>query len=115
MCAGLLFLAGVSWVYFLAAFVGVIVVLPHVWERLHDYQRERVLTFIDPERDPLGSGYHISQSKIAIGSGGLFGLGLGWNLSFVAATAALADCSQPWERGKSEGNRKANHHHLLTD
>ena len=72
---GLLFLAGVSWVYFLAAFVGVIWVLPHVWERLHDYQRERILTFIDPERDPSGSGYHILQSKIAIGSGGLTGKG----------------------------------------
>jgi len=72
---GLLFLAGVSWLYFLAGFVGVIVVLPHVWERLHDYQRERVLTFIDPERDPTGSGYHILQSKIAIGSGGFTGKG----------------------------------------
>ena len=72
---GLLFLAGVSWIYFLGAFVGVIVVLPHVWERLHDYQRERILTFIDPDRDPLGSGYHILQSKIAIGSGGFMGKG----------------------------------------
>ena len=73
--AGLLFLAGVSWVYFVAALVGVIVVLPHVWERLHDYQKERILTFIDPDRDPLGSGYHILQSKIAIGSGGFTGKG----------------------------------------
>ena len=72
---GLLFLAGVSWIYFVAAFVGVIVVLPHVWERLHDYQKERILTFIDPDRDPLGSGYHILQSKIAIGSGGFTGKG----------------------------------------
>jgi rod shape determining protein RodA len=72
---GLLFLAGVSWFYFIAGAVGVIVVLPHVWERLHDYQRERILTFIDPERDPLGSGYHILQSKIAIGSGGVAGKG----------------------------------------
>ena len=72
---GLLLLAGVSWVYFVAAFVGVIVVLPHVWERLHDYQKERILTFIDPDRDPLGSGYHILQSKIAIGSGGFTGKG----------------------------------------
>ena len=72
---GLLFLAGVSWVYFLGAVVGIIVVLPHIWERLHDYQKESVLTFIDPERDPLGSGYHILQSKIAIGSGGLMGKG----------------------------------------
>jgi rod shape determining protein RodA len=53
----------------------VIAALPRVWERLHDYQRERVLTFIDPERDPLGSGYHILQSKIAIGSGGVAGKG----------------------------------------
>ncbi len=49
--------------------------MPHAWEKLHDYQRERVLTFIDPERDPLGSGYHILQSKIAIGSGGFAGKG----------------------------------------
>jgi rod shape determining protein RodA len=73
--SGLLFLAGVSWIYYLGGIVGVIVVLPHIWERLHDYQKERVLTFIDPERDPLGSGYHILQSKIAIGSGGLMGKG----------------------------------------
>jgi rod shape determining protein RodA len=72
---GLLFLAGVSWVYFVAGVAAVIAALPHVWERLHDYQRERVLTFIDPERDPLGSGYHILQSKIAIGSGGVAGKG----------------------------------------
>ena len=44
---------------------------------LHDYQRNRVLTFLDPESDPLGTGYHITQSKIAIGSGGLFGKGFG--------------------------------------
>ncbi len=72
---GLLFLAGVSWFYFGAAIVGVIVALPHAWEMLHDYQKERVLTFFNPERDPLGSGYHILQSKIAIGSGGLAGKG----------------------------------------
>jgi rod shape determining protein RodA len=72
---GIMFLAGVSWVYFIGAVVGVIVVLPHIWERLHDYQKERVLTLLDPERDPLGSGYHILQSKIAIGSGGLMGKG----------------------------------------
>ncbi|MFZ2018049.1 MAG: FtsW/RodA/SpoVE family cell cycle protein, partial [Methyloceanibacter sp.] len=73
--SGLLFLAGVSWLYYLGGIVGVIVVLPHIWERLHGYQKERVLTFIDPERDPLGSGYHILQSKIAVGSGGLMGKG----------------------------------------
>jgi rod shape determining protein RodA len=45
------------------------------WSLLHDYQRQRVLTFIDPQSDPLGSGYHIIQSTIAIGSGGVFGKG----------------------------------------
>ena len=49
--------------------------LPVAWHFLHDYQRERVLTYLDPERDPLGAGYHILQSKIALGSGGLFGKG----------------------------------------
>jgi rod shape determining protein RodA len=72
---GLLFLAGVSWLYFLGGLAGVIAVMPHVWEKLHDYQKERILTFIDPERDPSGSGYHILQSKIAIGSGGFAGKG----------------------------------------
>ncbi|HSW94020.1 MAG TPA: rod shape-determining protein RodA [Gammaproteobacteria bacterium] len=48
---------------------------PLVWYVLRDYQRQRVLTFLNPERDPLGAGYHIIQSKIAIGSGGLFGKG----------------------------------------
>jgi rod shape determining protein RodA len=72
---GLLFLAGVSWLYFLGGIAAVIAVLPHVWEKLHDYQKDRILTFIDPERDPSGSGYHILQSKIAIGSGGFAGKG----------------------------------------
>src|SRR5581483_6751207 len=45
------------------------------WRFMHDYQRKRVLTFIDPQTDPLGAGYHIIQSQIAIGSGGVFGKG----------------------------------------
>jgi rod shape determining protein RodA len=45
------------------------------WYKLHDYQRDRILTFLDPERDPLGAGYHIIQSKIAVGSGGFLGKG----------------------------------------
>ncbi|MGH8494800.1 MAG: rod shape-determining protein RodA [Gammaproteobacteria bacterium] len=48
---------------------------PLAWHFMHDYQRQRVLTFLNPESDPLGSGYHIIQSKIAIGSGGIFGKG----------------------------------------
>jgi rod shape determining protein RodA len=47
------------------------------WAHLHDYQKKRLLTFLDPEDDPLGSGYNIIQSKIALGSGGLFGKGFG--------------------------------------
>lgn len=49
--------------------------IPILWHFLHEYQRRRVLTFLDPESDPLGAGYHIIQSKIAIGSGGIFGKG----------------------------------------
>lgn len=47
--------------------------LPLLWHFMHNYQQDRVLTFLSPERDPLGTGYHIIQSKIAIGSGGLTG------------------------------------------
>jgi rod shape determining protein RodA len=49
--------------------------LPFVWTVLHDYQRKRILTLLDPTTDPLGAGYHIIQSTIAIGSGGVFGKG----------------------------------------
>ncbi|MGW8309812.1 MAG: rod shape-determining protein RodA [Thiogranum sp.] len=69
------FLAGLSW-----RLLGGLTVLagagaPVLWHLMHDYQRQRVITFLNPEQDPLGSGYHIIQSKIAIGSGGLFGKG----------------------------------------
>ena len=70
-----LFLAGLSWQIILSTVVGLGVSIPFVWYLLHDYQRQRVLTFLNPERDPLGKGYHIIQSKIAIGSGGIFGKG----------------------------------------
>ena len=67
--------AGISWRWLLSIGLLIIVSLPITWHFMHDYQRERVLTFLNPERDPLGSGYHIIQSKIAIGSGGIFGKG----------------------------------------
>jgi rod shape determining protein RodA len=73
--ATLLFLAGVNWRYFAAAAALAAAAVPVAWTMLHDYQRARVLTFLNPESDPLGSGYHILQSKIALGSGGLFGKG----------------------------------------
>lgn len=71
-----LFLAGISWrlILFFIGAIGAFV--PILWFFLmHDYQRQRVLTFLDPERDPLGAGYQIIQSKIAIGSGGIEGKG----------------------------------------
>lgn len=73
--AVLFFVSGVRmWVFGLVAAVGVGTV-PIAWQFLHEYQKKRVLTFLNPENDPLGSGYHIMQSKIALGSGGLFGKG----------------------------------------
>ncbi|MCX8083483.1 MAG: rod shape-determining protein RodA [Calditerrivibrio sp.] len=51
------------------------IIAPIAWNKLHDYQRERVLTFLNPENDPYGAGYHVIQSKIAIGSGGIIGKG----------------------------------------
>jgi rod shape determining protein RodA len=69
------FLSGIRWRVILG-FIGFsTAALPVLWYVMHDYQRQRVLTFLNPESDPLGSGYHIIQSKIAIGSGGLFGRG----------------------------------------
>ena len=73
--AFVLFLAGVGWRYItaLAAFGAACV--PFLWHFMHDYQRQRVLTLLDPQQDPLGAGYHIIQSTIAIGSGGIYGKG----------------------------------------
>ncbi|MGE3318634.1 MAG: rod shape-determining protein RodA [Candidatus Berkiella sp.] len=72
---GVLFFAGIRWSIIFKLGAAALATLPLLWWKLHDYQRERVLTFLNPERDPLGSGYHIIQSKIAIGSGGLYGKG----------------------------------------
>ncbi len=70
-----LFLAGMSWRLLGALGVLAAAAAPLLWLGMRDYQRQRVLTFLDPEKDPLGTGYHIIQSKIAIGSGGLYGKG----------------------------------------
>ncbi len=70
-----LFLAGVSWRIIGGALAALTALAPALWFFMKDYQRQRVLTFMDPESDPLGSGYHIIQSKIAIGSGGVYGKG----------------------------------------
>jgi rod shape determining protein RodA len=71
----IVFLVGVDWRALLAAAAGSVILAPIGWFLLKDYQKERILTFFNPERDPLGSGYHIIQSMIAVGSGGLFGKG----------------------------------------
>lgn len=70
-----MFLAGLPLRLFFGGAALLAVVVPVAYSFLHDYQQRRVLIFLDPEADPLGAGYHISQSKIAIGSGGLFGKG----------------------------------------
>lgn len=69
------FLAGVSYWMFGVVIAGALAALPVMWHFLHDYQKNRILVFLDPERDPLGAGYHIMQSKIALGSGGIGGKG----------------------------------------
>ncbi len=76
--AAIVVLAGLSWRIIAAAVIGALAVIPpFVMFGMHDYQRQRVFTFLDPESDPSGSGYHILQSMIALGSGGLLGKGYG--------------------------------------
>jgi rod shape determining protein RodA len=70
-----LILAGLSWQIIASLTTLLGLCGPVIWYLMHDYQRKRVLIFLNPERDPLGAGYHIIQSKIAIGSGGFFGKG----------------------------------------
>jgi rod shape determining protein RodA len=73
--AALFFLAGVRiWKFLLVGASG-LAAMPVLWHFLREYQKQRILTFLNPENDPLGSGYHILQSKIALGSGGIFGRG----------------------------------------
>ena len=71
-----IFFAGLPWKWLAVMIVGGIATLPLAWTLMHDYQRERILTLIDPSTDPLGKGFHTLQAMIAIGSGGL--LGKGW-------------------------------------
>ncbi len=71
----LLFLAGLSWWWIVPAIAGVIAAVPVAWQFLHDYQKRRILTFLNPASDALGAGWNISQAEIAIGSGGVAGKG----------------------------------------
>ncbi|MCZ6804514.1 MAG: rod shape-determining protein RodA [Proteobacteria bacterium] len=70
-----LFIAGISWRLLTSMGILAAASAPILWYFMHDYQKQRVLTFLNPEHDPLGAGYHIIQSKIAIGSGGFYGKG----------------------------------------
>lgn len=70
------FAAGFRIKYFILLGIAALVSLPIAWNMLYDYQKKRVMVFLDPEQDPLGASYNIIQSKIAIGSGGFFGRGL---------------------------------------
>ena len=70
-----IFLSGLKKRYLAIAFTLFLAYLPFMWSSIHPFQKKRVLSFLNPESDPLGSGYHLIQSKIAIGSGGVFGKG----------------------------------------
>ncbi len=70
-----IFLAGIQMRIILFMMAGIGLVAPLLWHVMHDYQKQRIITLLNPEQDPLGTGYHIIQSKIAIGSGGAFGKG----------------------------------------
>ena len=69
------FIVGVNIRFFIFCLISFLISSPILWSFLHQYQKQRLLTFFDPYKDPLGTGYHIIQSEIAIGSGGLFGKG----------------------------------------
>mgnify|MGYP001827651685 FL=1 len=69
------YFSGIRWRVLIGTGLALLAFVPILWRMMHDYQRQRVLTLLDPESDPLGAGYHIIQSKIAIGSGGLYGKG----------------------------------------
>ena len=73
--AAMLFIAGAPLWIFISGIVATIAAIPVAWSMMYDFQKKRVLTFLNPELDPLGAGYHITQSKIALGSGGLEGKG----------------------------------------
>lgn len=70
-----IFLSGIRYRWLFGFLAAMLAALPVLWHFMHGYQRNRVLTFINPERDPLGAGYHIMQSMIAVGSGGVYGKG----------------------------------------
>jgi len=78
----LVFVGGLNWRMLMVLMLGAVLVAPVGWHYLKPYQRERLVSFLNPQSDPLGSGYHIIQSEIAIGSGG------GWGKGFLKGTQA---------------------------
>ena len=70
-----IFFVGLPWKVLIGGGLAVAATLPFLWTKMHDYQQQRILTLLDPMQDPQGAGYHIIQSTIAIGSGGVFGKG----------------------------------------
>lgn len=87
--ASVIIFAGIRWRILVGVFAAIVACCPLLWHFMHAYQKKRILVFLNPERAPLGDGYHIIQSKIAFGSGGIFGKG--WlhgtqsHLSFLPA------------------------------
>merc|ERR1711991_200314 len=75
ICFLIFFIAGLSWKFFASIGFLMLMIAPYLWSLLKNYQKQRILTLFNPENDPLGSGYHIIQSQIAVGSGGIFGKG----------------------------------------
>jgi rod shape determining protein RodA len=75
ICFSIIFIMKVRWTSLLLLFVTIFLSFPLAWHTLKDYQKKRIITFLNPENDPLGAGYHIIQSKIAVGSGQLIGKG----------------------------------------
>ncbi len=73
--SAMLFAAGLPWRWVACGLAAGVVSLPVLWHNMHAYQKQRVLSFLNPQSDPLGAGYHVIQSTIAIGSGGFFGKG----------------------------------------
>jgi rod shape determining protein RodA len=73
--ASLLFLAGLSWWWIIPTITAGVAAVPIAWRFMHDYQKRRVMTFLNPASDALGAGWNISQAEIAVGSGGLAGKG----------------------------------------
>ena len=70
-----MFLGGIRWKVWVVAAIVLVIALPIGWTLLHQYQKDRIITFLNPDRDPLGKGYQVTQAKIAIGSGGIHGKG----------------------------------------